>query len=683
MYGKRIKVFIVICSLMLLACIFRLAQMQLFPNSSVQVEIEKLKSLHGESQLLQTIRGKILDRKGRILAKDVPTFWLNIDYQLSQYWDPNVQDSMRLIAKSKNKPDALEKTNKKIQDKVEEIKNIMEMCTHFGFQIPEIQEQIEDNNRSIWKSRMHQAWKRNYPKVPFDEAVPDPNRRMLMAYDVDLVEMHDSYSLFELDTNDAVFTAQFEFMDIDGIKIITKGKRYYPYGNIACQTIGWVGPATQTEDKDVYEDDPLMRYLSDEVCGREDGVEKVCEPILRGKRGEESSDIDNQLISRTEPDFGEDVVLTLDIELQKKIENYMASYKLDPNVGPGVAEVILDVSSGDILVMASIPDYDNNRARYDYPNLVTDSNHPLINRVINEQYPPGSVVKPLILTAGMEEGKVTSEEVISCPAHDAPEGWPNCWIWRQGHKVGHDNMWTNNARNALKGSCNIYFSHVADRLDGDVLQNWLYRFGYGHEILASLSVPGRPDLARDMRQLCGSISSSNIDSLDPNLDELPPIIDRDKKRFGIGQANLRVTPLQAVNAIAAIARGGIYMNPRLFTETPPGESVQLNISQHTLDTIYDGMSAVVNERDGTANKEFSPSLKSFTQQDVKIFGKTGSTERPDHAWFAGFAQDSTGRKLAFATIVEGGQHGASDAAPLIRESLQYCIESGYIGKSVK
>jgi penicillin-binding protein 2 len=665
---------------MLIACIFRLAQMQLFPNSSVQVEIEKLKSLHGDSQQLQTIRGEILDRYDKVLAKDVPTFWLNIDYQLSQYWDPNVQDSLRLIAGSKNKPEALEKANKKIQDKVEEIKNIMEMCTHFGFAVPEIQKQIDDINKVIWNYRVHIAWKRNYPDVPFEEAVPDPNRRLLMAYDIDLAEMHDSYSLFELETDDDVFTAQFEFMDIDGIEIITKGKRIYPYDNIACQTIGWVGPATQPEDTDVFEDDKLMRYLPDEVCGREDGVEKVCEPILRGKRGEESSDIDHQLINRTEPQFGKPVKLTLDIELQKKIQNYMASYKFDPDVGPGAAEVIIDVNSGDILVMASIPDYNNNRARYDYPNLVTDSNHPLINRVINARYPAGSVVKPLILAAGMETGKVTSDEIISCPAHEPPEGWPRCWIWRQDH-TGHDNMWTNNARNALKGSCNVYFSHVADRLDSDVLQNWLYRFGYGHKILASLCVPDNPELARDMRQLCGSISSTNIDNPDPNLEQLPPIIDRDKKRFGIGQANLRVTPLQAANAIAAIARGGIYMNPRLFKDLPESNSVPLNISQHTLDTIYDGMHAVVNERDGTAYSQFSPSLKSFTQQDVKIYGKTGSTERPDHAWFAGFAKDSTGRKLAFAAIVEGGQHGARDAAPFIRESIQYCIDEGYIGKT--
>ena len=123
------------------------------------------------------------------------------------------------------------------------------------------------------------------------------------------------------------------------------------------------------------------------------------------------------------------------------------------------------------------------------------------------------------------------------------------------------------------------------------------------------------------------------------------------------------------------------MNPNLFREMPNPTSVSLNISQHTLDTVYDGMYAVVNETNGTAYKQFSSDLNSFKKQDVKVYGKTGSTEAPENAWFAGFAQDSSGRKIAFAFIVEGGKHGASDAAPFARQAIQCCIDAGYIGKS--
>ena len=111
-----------------------------------------------------------------------------------------------------------------------------------------------------------------------------------------------------------------------------------------------------------------------------------------------------------------------------------------------------------------------------------------------------------------------------------------------------------------------------------------------------------------------------------------------------------------------------------------GYEIDLGISRQTLDVIYDGMSAVVNESGGTAYKEFEPVLESFAQQDVKVHGKTGSTEAPDNAWFAGFARDSIGRGIAIAVVVEGGQHGSQDAAPLARDIIQFCIEAEYIGQ---
>jgi penicillin-binding protein 2 len=140
--------------------------------------------------------------------------------------------------------------------------------------------------------------------------------------------------------------------------------------------------------------------------------------------------------------------------------------------------------------------------------------------------------------------------------------------------------------------------------------------------------------------------------------------------------------------MAAIARGGVFKPPRLFLDDPnnskseirnPKSEIDLGISPQTLATVYDGMSAVVNEPGGTAYKEFANS--GLAAQDVKVYGKTGSTEKPDNAWFAGFATDSTNREIAIALIVEGGQHGSSDAAPLARDIIQFCIDAEYIGKN--
>jgi cell division protein FtsI/penicillin-binding protein 2 len=181
--------------------------------------------------------------------------------------------------------------------------------------------------------------------------------------------------------------------------------------------------------------------------------------------------------------------------------------------------------------------------------------------------------------------------------------------------------------------------------------------------------------------LRGIVSSSTPPRNAPIDPQKFPINKTDRRLFGIGQSNLRVTPLQVANAMATIARQGIYMSPRLFMpdpNDPPPYSVDLNISQNTLAVVHDGMSAVVNESGGTANAAFGPS--GLADQGITVYGKTGSTEKPDHAWFGGFANDSNGRSIAIAVVVEGGQHGSSDAAPIARDIIQFATDEGYIGQ---
>ena len=704
-----------IFSLLLLAvCLFRLAQMQLLTASSVQHEIAELKRQRGQSRQLKTIRGRILDRTGRVLATDEARFWVHINYNLCSFLDERVRKAMLAEASGRRDADvAVPKVDKIIREKLEDIQLIIEKCAQFKAVEPSvIWDEIKKINDYVWGQRMFQAWRKNFPNsevsekydspvsIPFPEAMadfkvkqPDPNIRDELASKIDILEMHKDWPLLELKTDDDVFLAQLEFMDTEGLQILPKGHRFYPYGSVAAHTIGWVGLATQSRDKELFADDELLSYLEGEVCGREDGVEYVCETILRGRRGELSHDIDGQLTARTPTEFGSDVTLTLDIELQKRIENYLTRYPHDPNYGPGMSAVVIEVGTSDILALVSLPVYDLNRARYDYGDLVADKkNRPLINRAINEQYPPGSVVKPLILIAGLETGKITPEDVIHCSGQAAPEGWPDCLITRRNPGVGHDHRWENTARNAIKGSCNIYFSQLADMVEPDVLQQWLFKFGYGHYVLllpnglfansSYLIDVVKNDVVRNFNQNSGIISSAVPRGKVLCFEDIASLKLSHRKMFGIGQGNLRVTPLQVANSIAAIARGGIYKRPRLLQESGNSEGIDLGISLETLAVVYDGMSAVVNEAGGTAYRQFEPFLATLAAEDVKVYGKTGSTERPEHAWFGGFAQDSTARKIAIAIVVEGGRHGSSDAAPLARNIIQLCVEAGYIGKSI-
>jgi penicillin-binding protein 2 len=700
MYDKRIKIFIILIAILLLICLLRIIQMQLLPDSSLQDDIAKLKLQKGLSRQLKTVRGKILDRKDRIIAVDEPQFQLHINYRLSSFWDGRVRRAKVLRAAEKRDADlALSNVQEELETKLDDLQQIIEKCTYFGFERTDIENRIKTINNKTWNSRTFLAWRRSYldqnilkkynneiTNIPasvafadFKKKVPNENQRLLLTAKVDDIPgMDKNWPLLELKTDDDIFTAQFEFLNIDGISILPKAHRFYPYGSVAAQTIGWVGPATQKEDIKLFKGDKLSSYLSDEVCGREDGAEYVCETILRGRRGEVVYDIDRQLINRTETRFGKDVSLTLDIALQQRIEQYLADCDLNPNCKAPTAAVVIEVASGDILALVSIPNFDLNRTRYDYNVLKDDPNKPLINRAIYKQYPPGSVIKPLILIAGLEAGKITPDEIIPCPAQKARKGWPSCWLYNRYSWMGHDDKGQNNARNAVKGSCNIYFSRLANRIDPSFLQQWLFKFGYGHKIPLVPAAIRETGLSRNLRQAPGQISTIPPKSTISSSEQLTPIENRERRYFGIGQGNLRTTPLQVANAMAAIARGGLYKSPGLFLGSQ-ASSIDLNISPQTLEVVYDGMSAVVNEPDGTAYKEFAHA--GFDEQGIKVHGKTGSTEEPDHAWFAGFATDRTDRSVAIAIVVEGGQHGSSDASPLARDIIQFCIDAGYMGQS--
>ena len=700
MYDKRIKIFVCLTGALVLLCVFRLIYMQLMPDSLLQESITELKVQAGHSRQLQTIRGRILDRQGRVLASDEPRFQVFINYELSCFVDERVRRARLLRAAKRAEPEkALANTKDELDSKSETVGVVIEKCVHFGLGREEAKEKINKINEEVWNRRMFQAWARNYADkkflekyggkkstVPLSEALrdfeqkePNQDKRTLLAAKVDIAEMHRGYPLLGLETDDDIFTAQLELLGIDGVEIVPKGRRIYPYGSVAAQTIGWVGPE---HERELFKEDRFLKYLEGEVSGRRPGVEYVCEEILRGRRGEVVYDIDRQLQNKVETQFGEDVRLTIDIELQGRIEDYIEDCNLNPNCRSGTAAVLIEVARGEILSLVSLPGYDLNRIRYDYDSIAGDSNQPLLNRALYKQYPPGSVVKPLILIAGLEAGVIGSGEIISCPRSKAPRGWPSCWYYNRYSWTCHDDRWTNVARNAIRGSCNIYFSRLADRIEPLALQSWLYKFGYGHRVVLGCPVFDGDVPEREFLQGQGQISNAVPKGEISSFEQLPALTREERRYFGIGQGNMQATPLQVANAMAVIARGGLYKTARLFIEEevdgPGAFSRALDISAETMAVVYDGMSAVVNEEGGTAYGEFAYS--GFGSQGVKVYGKTGSTEGSVNAWFAGFAEDGSGRSISFALVVEGGEHGSRDAAPLVKNIIQFCIEAGHIGQ---
>ena len=316
MYRKRMAILVIAGTILLGICVLRLTDMQLFSTSFYREQVAQLRIQKGSFQQVRTMRGKILDRKGQILAEDEPKFWLAVNYDLSRYLDERVLQALSLRAKSKEPGANTSGLHQEFADRQEDIELLINKCVQFGMPRQDVVIRLQKINDKIWNLRTFFAWARNGPgsdilkkysrnlnNVPLTEAMadfenkfPDPCDRLLLINKVDdIVELKKAQPIVELKSEDAVFAARVEFLKVPGVEVIAKGQRVYPFGQTASQTIGWVGPPGQ-KDKDIFADDRLANYLDDELCGREDGVEYVCEPILRGKRGEIVYDIDRNLV---------------------------------------------------------------------------------------------------------------------------------------------------------------------------------------------------------------------------------------------------------------------------------------------------------------------------------------------------------------------------------------------------
>ncbi len=710
MYKKRLYIFIALCLLAAAVCISRLVYLQVFRCEEYRQVLAQRRIL--DPRQLPTVRGSILDRHGRKLAVDSPRFYLHMTYELTRLLDDHFWESQ--IALRTDDETTREQAEQQVREQYGQVQSqLFSIVDRFGDMHENGREQIMDRinsiNRRIWRVRQFHAWSRHFPDSPlkaeykqkggyiplhkaleeFETLEPDPRTRLIWTSREKLGSMYEPQPVIELQNEQELFEAQLAFSNIEGFEIFPQAKRTYPYESAACQLIGWVGPV-HSEDESLFEEDAYSRYLHGELIGR-DGVEYVCEAILRGRRGEVKYDIEGNLLSSKPTIYGRDVRLALDIELQAQIEALLK----DPN-DTGIGAVVLDGATGDVLALVSVPVYDINRIRIDYNELIADPAKPMLHKAIERIYPPGSVMKPLVLVAGLEERKISAGEIISCPAHPAPRGWPNCLMFRKFNSC-HDWRWQdeggNTARNAIRGSCNIYFSQLAHRLETRDLQKWIWDLGYGHRILngpdyeSGLEGLERRDATgRRIREASGIIYSGYGRSHYKTFDQVPELDSVEKRFFGIGQGNLRVTVLQVAATMGTILRGGIFKQPRFFIheDDPYNESrsKRLGFSSVTVRTVKDGMHAVVNERGGTAFSAFQDSEVMDPARDLKIYGKTGSTQNPENAWFGGFVEDSTGRGLAVAIIVEGGQAGSTDAAPKAREIIRLCNEAGYIGKKV-
>lgn len=440
------------------------------------------------------------------------------------------------------------------------------------------------------------------------------------------------------------------------------------------------------------------RYFAGDMVGAR-GLERNLESTLRGLRGLRIERVDQSTAIDAPMTFGESITLTLDAMLQARIQALLDPTlglarvqpwhnnreRLDPEDGESplvmpvgtpldCAAVVIDVDTGEILAMVSTPTG---------AELPTDpaereeyiaTRRPWANRAISMPLPPGSIAKALVLCGAHKAGAVQLGDRISCTGHFYPHEpeMLRCWIYKQ-FGATHDDQFKHapSGAEALKGSCNIYFYTLGQRLGPKGMVE-LYR---------SLGVGEKPDLPLD-DTLAGWLGFSNKPE---TISESEAIL------MGIGQGPVAWTPLHAADAFATLARGGVRIKPTLIAGDMP-EPIDLGFDQSIVDEALRGLDMVVNDRDGTANHITLPSGEIFQMFDapgVKVWGKTGTATAPelryndriirrgDHSWFVLLCGRDRPR-YAVAVVAEYGGSGGRVSGPIANQIVHALIKEGYL-----
>jgi len=455
--------------------------------------------------------------------------------------------------------------------------------------------------------------------------------------------------------------------NFSGIRIEVQPVRVYPYGDLAANLIGYLGVINKKELEEAEPD----TYSGTDLIGKQ-GLEKLSEADLRGGKGHRYTEVDAKGFERNElkridPLPGREIHLTLDVDLQKAAEEMMNA---EEKAG---AVVAMEVKTGRLLVAVSTPslhleDFVGGISHEKWQALMDNPKHPLINKVVQGSYPPGSTYKMITAMAGLSMGVITKDSTIYCPG-----------FYRFGNRVyrcwKHSGHGTVDLRRAIGESCDVYFYQVGQMVGVDALAEYAQKLGLGRETGVELEHE-RAGITptKQWKQERYKTKWQDGETLS----------------IAIGQGYNLATPLQINVMTAALANHGRRMRPQLIEKVvePDGEVVEsfapivesdLKINAAQMQQIINGMLDVVQGKRGTARgvaiEGINIAGKTGTAQVVKIAQYKGLKDEEipykfrDHAWFTCFAP-AEDPEIAVTVLVEHGLHGGSDAGPVARAVLE-------------
>ncbi len=451
-------------------------------------------------------------------------------------------------------------------------------------------------------------------------------------------------------SHQAVIKVEENHRALDGIVTGSRPVRYYPFGSAGAHLLGFVD---EIEAAELFarQDEG---YRRGDIVGK-DGVEKYYDALIRGVDGGKRIEVDVRgeplrILSSIDPLPGADVELTIDADFQAAAEKALAYYS--------GAVVIMDIKNGNILALASHPNYDPNlfigHLEIKKWERLSRQSHPFMNRAL-AIYPPGSIFKVVTLTAALEEKLTRPDEVFYCPGYyKINDRIAKCW-----KESGHGQI---RAEEGLVQSCDIVFYELGRRLGADRLAKYARLYGLGEK--------SGIDLPQEKRGLVPTEDWKKKAAGEPWYEG-------DSINFGIGQGFLQVTPLQMAAVYAAVATGKM-VKPHVvnrivqrsgqvaYSYETDGER-ELPFQRQTLEIICKALKAVVARGTGQAARV----------EGMPAAGKTGTAQNPGlpHAWFLCFAP-ADDPQIVISAFVEHGEHGDRTAAGVARQILEWYKSSG-------
>ncbi len=483
----------------------------------------------------------------------------------------------------------------------------------------------------------------------------------------------------------ARFTAQrFRF---PGVEVQARLFRQYPLGEIASHVLGYIGRINQKEAKTIEDSEDAANYNGTDHIGKE-GLEKSYEHQLHGQTGYEEVERSAggraiRTLSRTPPVPGTNLILSVDIELQKVIEEAFGDFR--------GALVAIEPETGDVLAYVSRPGFDPNLFvdgidSQSWNELNTSLDKPLMNRPLSGTYPPGSTFKPFMALAALETGKRRPEQGIS----DAG------FFMLGGHRFNDDKPGGHGYIDMYRSivmSCDTYYYQLGNEMGIDLISAFMKQFGFGS--------PTGIDLEHEKSGVLPS-QEWKRERFRKNR-AAQKWVGGDTISISIGNGFNSYTMLQLAHAVSTLANNGVIMKPHLVkiledggtkqrTLTVPKESGRIPLKQENIDIIKRAMVGVTTDQSGTGfmafrNAGYVVGGKTGTAQVVGLKGakynhNTTPERLRDNALFTAFAPADKPR-IAIALVVENAGFGATYAAPIVRKALDYYLLGKRPGEKAK